>query len=149
MCRGRAPEKMTCVLCKLGMYHLAEMVAKEEEALAIVDGSSLGQVASQTLPNILATRMGVNIPILSPLIGMDKVEIENLAKRIGTYDISVIPDEGCSAVPATHQQPHVQKQSRRHQRRSMLRKNFRRSSGRAQRQGYSADPGFEELCFCF
>ncbi|NLU04578.1 MAG: tRNA 4-thiouridine(8) synthase ThiI [Methanothermobacter sp.] len=99
-CRRGAPEKMTCVLCKFGMYHLAEMVAEEEGALAIVDGSSLGQVASQTLPNILATRMGVNIPILSPLIGMDKVEIENLAKRIGTYDISVIPDGGCSAVPA-------------------------------------------------
>ncbi|WP_428981701.1 tRNA uracil 4-sulfurtransferase ThiI [Methanothermobacter wolfeii] len=99
-CRESGPERMTCVLCKLGMYTLAEMVAREEGALAIVDGSSLGQVASQTLPNLFATRMNVEMPVLSPLIGMDKVEIEDLARKIGTYDISIIPDGGCSAVPA-------------------------------------------------
>ena len=72
----------------------------KREPLQIVDGSSLGQVASQTLPNLLATRMNVEMPVLSPLIGMDKVEIEDLARKIGTYDISIIPDGGCSAVPA-------------------------------------------------
>ena len=69
-----APEKMTCVLCKSGMYKLAEKLANKMGALAIVDGSSVGQVASQTLNNILATRYGVEMPILSPLIGLDKAE---------------------------------------------------------------------------
>ena len=97
-CREEA-EKLTCVLCKSGMYKTAEMLAIREKALGIVDGSSVGQVASQTLPNLLATRISVSMPVLSPLIGMDKVEIENIAKKIGTYELSIIQDGGCSAVP--------------------------------------------------
>ena len=97
--KDKAPEKMTCVLCKSGMYHIAEKLARELGADAIVDGSSVGQVASQTLSNILATRYGVEMPILSPLIGLDKEEITEIAKRIGTFDISKIDDGGCSAVP--------------------------------------------------
>lgn len=98
-CIDKAPERMTCVLCKSGMYRIAEKMAQKDKCLAIVDGSSIGQVASQTLPNILATRYSTSMPILSPLIGMDKVEIEDVAKKIGTYDLSIIPDSGCSAVP--------------------------------------------------
>lgn len=98
-CKEEAPERMTCVLCKSGMYQIAEKIAKKENALAIIDGSSLGQVASQTLPNILATRYSTSIPVLSPLIGLDKVEIENIGKKIGTFDISILPDSGCSAAP--------------------------------------------------
>lgn len=97
-CREEA-EKLTCVLCKSGMYKTAEMLAIREKALGIVDGSSVGQVASQTLPNLLATRISVSMQVLSPLIGMDKVEIENIAKKIGTYELSIIQDGGCSAVP--------------------------------------------------
>jgi len=98
-CIDKAPERMTCVLCKSGMYRIAEKMAQKGKCLAIVDGSSIGQVASQTLPIILATRYSTSMPILSPLIGMDKVEIEDVAKKIGTYDLSIIPDSGCSAVP--------------------------------------------------
>lgn len=98
-CKDSNYEKMTCILCKSGMYKIAELVARDVGALAIVEGSSLGQVASQTLPNILATRYGVEIPILSPLIGLDKVEISNISEEIGTYEISKIDDGGCSAVP--------------------------------------------------
>ena len=94
-----APEKMTCVLCKSGMYKIAEKLAKHYGALAIVDGSSVGQVASQTLNNILATRYGVEMPILSPLIGLDKTEIIKIAEEIGTFEISKMDDGGCSAVP--------------------------------------------------
>lgn len=94
-----APEKMTCVLCKSGMYRIAEKLAVKVHADAIVDGSSVGQVASQTLSNILATRYGVKVPILSPLIGLDKEEITAISKDIGTFDISKIDDGGCSAVP--------------------------------------------------
>ncbi|MCE5214467.1 MAG: tRNA 4-thiouridine(8) synthase ThiI [Methanobacterium sp.] len=98
-CVEDTPPRMTCVLCKSGMYQIAEKLARKENALAIVDGSSLGQVASQTLPNILATHHSTSMPILSPLIGLDKVEIQNIAEKIGTYKISIIPDGGCSAVP--------------------------------------------------
>jgi len=97
--KDKAPEKMTCVLCKSGMYRIAEKLAIKLGADAIVDGSSVGQVASQTLSNILATRYGVDMPILSPLIGLDKEEITAIAKEIGTFEISKIDDGGCSAVP--------------------------------------------------
>ncbi|MCL2115370.1 MAG: tRNA 4-thiouridine(8) synthase ThiI [Methanobrevibacter sp.] len=97
--KENAPEKLTCVLCKSGMYQVASKIAKNENALGIVDGSSVGQVASQTLHNILATRDGAELPILSPLIGLDKVEIEKISKKIGTFPISEINDGGCSAVP--------------------------------------------------
>ncbi|MGZ7068892.1 MAG: tRNA uracil 4-sulfurtransferase ThiI [Methanobacterium sp.] len=98
-CIKNAPHRLTCVLCKTGMYRIAEEIAKKEDALAIVDGSSLGQVASQTLPNILATRYVTQMPVLSPLIGLDKVEIENMGKKIGTFEISILPAPECTAVP--------------------------------------------------
>lgn len=94
-----APPRMTCVLCKSGMYQTAELLAKREKANAIVDGSSIGQVASQTLNNIEASRYHCKMPIFSPLISLDKLEIEFIAKKIGTYPVSIIPDGGCGAVP--------------------------------------------------
>lgn len=94
-----APPRMTCVLCKSGMYQTAEKLAKKEGALAIIDGSSMGQVASQTLPNILATRYCTDMPVLSPLIGLDKTEIQEMGEKIGTMEISILPDSGCAAAP--------------------------------------------------
>jgi tRNA uracil 4-sulfurtransferase len=98
-CSEEAPPRMTCVLCKSGMYQIAEKIAAKEKALAIIDGSSVGQVASQTLPNILATRYSTSMPIISPLIGLDKIEITDMAEKIGTFEISTIPESGCSAAP--------------------------------------------------
>ncbi len=98
-CTEDAPPRMTCVLCKSGMYQIAEKFAKAEKALAIIEGSSVGQVASQTLPNILATRYSTTMPILSPLIGLDKTEISEMAEKIGTFQISILPDGGCTAAP--------------------------------------------------
>lgn len=98
-CKAEAPEKMTCVLCKSGMYKLAGKLAKKLNAEAVIDGSSLGQVASQTLPNILATREDLDVPVLSPLIGLDKLEITRIAEKIGTFEISKRDDGGCKAVP--------------------------------------------------
>ena len=96
-CTEEAPPRMSCVLCKSGMYQVAEKFAKKEKALAIIEGSSVGQVASQTLPNILATRYSTSMPILSPLIGLDKTEISKMAEKIGTFPISILPDAECSA----------------------------------------------------
>lgn len=94
-----APPRMTCVLCKSGMYQIAEYLANIKHASAIVDGSSIGQVASQTLNNIESTRYHCRMPIFSPLICSDKIEIEAIAKQIGSYEVSIIEDGGCLVVP--------------------------------------------------
>ncbi len=77
------------VLLKLFMLRVAEKIAKVEEANLIFTGESLGQVASQTAENLLAEQQGIKMPILRPLIGYDKEEIVNLARRVGTYEESI------------------------------------------------------------
>ena len=77
------------------MIAISETIAKKEEAKFVVVGDSLSQVASQTLENLEATYQGAKMNILSPLIGMDKTEIIDLSKDIGTYDISVQPYGDC------------------------------------------------------
>lgn len=92
-------KKYTCVFCKHLMYKVAYAIAKNEGAHGIVTGSSLGQVASQTSENMMAEAYDVDFPIYHPLIGLDKEEITGLAKRIGTFDISIKKAMGCQAVP--------------------------------------------------
>lgn len=77
------------ILLKAFMLRLAERIAEKEGAKVIFTGESLGQVASQTPHNLLAAELGVGMPVLRPLIGMDKEEIIAVAKRIGTYDESI------------------------------------------------------------
>ena len=77
----------------------AEAIAKSNDASAIVTGESLGQVASQTLQNLRAIEDAVRIPILRPLIGLDKEDIIKTAKQIGTFELSTVRTTGCSAVP--------------------------------------------------
>ncbi len=91
--------RMGCVLCKRMMYRVAERIAEREGALAVVTGESLGQVASQTLHNLAAISASVRIPVLRPLIAMDKEEIIALARRIGTYEVSVQPANCCLGPP--------------------------------------------------
>ncbi len=92
-------ENYTCILCKRHMYRVAERIAKEEGAKGIVTGESLGQVASQTLDNLLVLDDACSLPVYRPLIGFDKVEIERIAKEIGTFEASILPASSCSAVP--------------------------------------------------
>jgi thiamine biosynthesis protein ThiI len=94
-----AHRRYQCVLCRRMMFRIAERIAEMEGAEAIATGESLGQVASQTLPNIRTEEQAVNIPILRPLIGLDKVEIERIAKEIGTYKASIGPGLCCTIVP--------------------------------------------------
>ena len=89
-----------CVLCKRTMLRTAQELAGRLGCNGIVMGDSLGQVASQTLKNLRYVNHGLSIPVIRPLIGYDKIEIEGVAKEIGTYDISVIRSEGCSIVPS-------------------------------------------------
>ena len=91
--------KNTCLLCKRMMYREAYEVMKKEGASGIITGSSLGQVASQTAANMHAEIYQLAIPIYHPLIAFDKSEIVDIARRIGTYDISIRPAGGCAAVP--------------------------------------------------
>ncbi|EHR78239.1 hypothetical protein OCC_03587 [Thermococcus litoralis DSM 5473] len=91
--------KWICVFCKFTMFMKATEIAKEKGAMAIITGDSLGQVASQTLDNLLIISLATDLPIFRPLIGLDKIEIERIAKEIGTFEISIEPEEGCNFVP--------------------------------------------------
>lgn len=91
--------RFTCVFCKRMLVRYAEKIAIKEHADALIMGDSLGQVASQTLQNIRVVEQAATIPILRPLIGLDKEDIIRMAKEIGTYDLSISPSAGCSAVP--------------------------------------------------
>jgi len=91
--------KKTCVLCKRTMYRIAFEIMKIENASGVITGSSLGQVASQTSENMYAEACGLGVPLYHPLIGLDKSEIIDIARRIGTYDISIQPAGECRAVP--------------------------------------------------
>ena len=88
-----------CILCRRFMWRSAERVAERENATFLATGEALGQVASQTLSNMRSATAAVRLPIVRPLIGFDKSEIERVAKEIGTYGISTRPGVCCQAVP--------------------------------------------------
>ncbi len=92
-------KKNTCVLCKRTMYRVSYEIMKKENAQGIITGSSLGQVASQTAANMHAEIYGLGIPLYHPLIGLDKNDIIDLARKIGTYRPSTSKATCCSAVP--------------------------------------------------
>lgn len=87
--------KYRILLYRRLMLKIAEEIAEKDGCQALVTGESLGQVSSQTLPNIRIIEEKIRIPILRPLIGMDKEEIIRLAEEIGTYQISIKPQEDC------------------------------------------------------
>ncbi len=90
---------LQCVLCKRTMLKVARNLSRTLGAEAVATGESMGQVASQTLYNIVSEQSGLDFPVLRPLIGLDKLEIENIAKRIGTYEISIRKGTPCTIVP--------------------------------------------------
>jgi tRNA uracil 4-sulfurtransferase len=83
------------ILYRRMMLRIAEAIARKEKAKALVTGESLGQVASQTLDNMAVIQQAARMPVLRPLVGMDKQEIIDQARRIGTFEISSIPDQDC------------------------------------------------------
>jgi len=91
--------RLGCVLCKRMMLRIASQVAMDTGARALVTGENLGQVASQTLDNIAAIEQGIEVPVLRPLIAMDKNEIVELAREIGTYEASIAPANCCLGPP--------------------------------------------------
>lgn len=92
-------ENYTCVFCKFMMVRHADRIARDFGAKGIVMGDSLGQVASQTLENMYIVSQATDLPIYRPLIGMDKEEIVAIAKKIGTFELSTLPEDEVSFVP--------------------------------------------------
>ncbi len=88
-----------CVICKRFMYRVAERIARMEGAEIIITGENLGQVASQTIDNMAVIEDAINMPVVRPLIAFDKQEIIDIAKEIGTYEISIKDAHKCEMAP--------------------------------------------------
>jgi thiamine biosynthesis protein ThiI len=101
------PPPLRVVIYRRMMLRIAERLARDTRAKALVTGEVIGQVASQTLENLTVIAAATQLPILRPLVGMDKEEIIVEAQRIGTYEISIVPDQDCCQLftprnPETH-----------------------------------------------
>jgi len=91
--------KYRCILCRSLMFQISEEIAKEQNCKYLITGENLGQVASQTLENLTTADKSVKIKILRPLLCYDKQEIIDIAKKIGTYNISIETGGCCNTVP--------------------------------------------------
>jgi len=92
------PEEETTILIRRFMMKIAEKIAQETSCLMLITGENLGQVASQTAEALVVTDQSVQLPVMRPLIAMDKVDIMELAQNIGTYETSILPYEDCCTV---------------------------------------------------
>ena len=96
--RDKCPEEYFTLIMRRFMMRIAERIALSNGAKAIVTGENLGQVASQTMEAMASTQAVLSLPVLQPLIGLDKEEIVQLSRRIGTFDTSILPYEDCCTV---------------------------------------------------
>lgn len=94
----KCPEEFMITIMRRFMMRIAERLAKKYGCGAIITGESLGQVASQTLESITSTNAVATLPVLRPLIGFDKDEIIEIAKRIDTFETSILPYEDCCTI---------------------------------------------------
>ena len=94
----KCPHEYLTILMRRFMMRIAEKLAVQDKCLALVTGESVGQVASQTLESLGVTNSVVDLPVLRPLIGMDKIEITQRAQGYGTFDTSILPYEDCCTV---------------------------------------------------
>lgn len=109
--RDNCPEEYFTVLMRRLMVKIANIVCKRDKYGAIITGESLAQVASQTLPALYCTNAAAEFPVFRPVIGMDKIEITEIARKIGTFETSILPYEDCCTVfspkhPRT--KPHIE-----------------------------------------
>ena len=96
--RRNCPEEFFTLIMRRFMMRISQRVADQVKAKALVTGENLGQVASQTMEALRVTEDVVDLPVLRPLIGMDKEEIVRLSRKIGTFDTSILPYEDCCTV---------------------------------------------------
>lgn len=90
-------DELTIIMRRF-MAKIAEEIAIKEGALSLITGESLGQVASQTMESMYVTNNGISMPVFRPLVGTDKIDIMDISRKIGTYDISILPYEDCCTV---------------------------------------------------
>lgn len=93
--KEKAPEAWTTILSRMAMMDIASRLASVVKAKCLITGESVGQVASQTIENIACTESRAGVPVLRPLVGIDKIDTVNLAKTIGTYETSILPFADC------------------------------------------------------
>ena len=103
----KCPEEQLTLIMRVFMMRIAEKIAEQRNCGALITGESLGQVASQTLQSLDVTNSVVDRPVFRPLIGMDKIEITEIAQKIDTFETSILPYEDCCTVfvpkhPVTH-----------------------------------------------
>lgn len=96
--RAKCPEEYFTLIMRRFMMCISEKIAEQNGCAALVTGEDLGQVASQTMEALRVTEAVVNLPVLRPLIGMDKKDIVAIARKIGTFDTSILPYEDCCTV---------------------------------------------------
>ena len=96
--RDNAPDVLFTVLMRRSMLRIANQVAKKLELQALITGESLAQVASQTMAALACTDQAQDLPVLRPCIGMDKIEIINISRKIGTFETSIEPYEDCCTI---------------------------------------------------
>ncbi len=94
----KCPHDELTIIMRRYMMKIAERVANDNECLALITGESIGQVASQTVESLYATNDIASMPVFRPLIGFDKEEIISIAKKIGTFDTSILPYEDCCTI---------------------------------------------------
>ncbi len=96
--REKCPEEYFTIIMRRYMMKIAEKIAQNEKCKALITGESLGQVASQTLGALACTDVACEMPVLRPLIGMDKEEIIRISRKIDTFETSILPYEDCCTV---------------------------------------------------
>lgn len=96
--KKECPERETTILARRFMMRIAQEIAEYNNAKILITGESLGQVASQTIDSMCVIEESVSMPIIRPVIGMDKTEIIEIAKQIGTFETSIMPFDDCCSV---------------------------------------------------
>lgn len=96
--RDKCPEEHMTLIMRRFMMRISERIARKNKSVALITGESVGQVASQTLAALNVTNSVCDMPVLRPVIGMDKNEIVNIAREIGTFETSILPYEDCCTV---------------------------------------------------
>ena len=94
----KCPHEQMTIIMRRAMMKIAQRIAEKTGSLALITGESVGQVASQTMHSLAVTNAVVNMPVFRPLIGMDKNEVIDIARKIGTFETSILPYEDCCTV---------------------------------------------------
>ena len=94
----QCPHEELTIIMRRYMMKIAEYFALKEDSLGLITGESIGQVASQTMQSLAVTNEVCTLPVLRPLVGMDKQEIINISEKIGTYETSILPFEDCCTI---------------------------------------------------